>query len=171
MKKSDRSTFEITQLAQMIVNNPDLEPIERYGESPIFRGFSNVGQEHAFLAEQVEDFGDTEFQSVGIITRTQAEADQLYEKLSAVGEVHLLNAESKFFQTGIVISTAYLAKGLEFDKVLIPHCKAGNYRSAIDRHMLYVAVTRAMHSLALTFSGDVSDLVAPAAEIFSQKAS
>lgn len=42
-------------------------------------------------------------------------------------------------------------KGLEFDEVIIPQTDERNYRSEIDKSMLYVAVTRAMHRLTLTF--------------------
>jgi DNA helicase II / ATP-dependent DNA helicase PcrA len=34
MNKSYRSTFEITELAQRINRNPNLEPLERHGEHP-----------------------------------------------------------------------------------------------------------------------------------------
>jgi DNA helicase-2/ATP-dependent DNA helicase PcrA len=46
-----------------------------------------------------------------------------------------------------------MAKGLEFDEVIIPQVEEGNYYSEIDRSMLYVAATRAMHRLTLTYSG------------------
>lgn len=54
---------------------------------------------------------------------------------------------------GIVITSAYMAKGLEFDEVIIPQTDDRNYHSEIDQSMLYVAVTRAIHRLTLTYSG------------------
>ena len=57
------------------------------------------------------------------------------------------------FVQGIVITSAHMAKGLEFDEVIIPQVDDKNYHSEIDRSMLYVAVTRAMHRLTLTYSG------------------
>ena len=39
------------------------------------------------------------------------------------------------------------------DEVIIPQADDKNYHSEIDRSMLYVAVTRAMHRLTLTYSG------------------
>lgn len=59
----------------------------------------------------------------------------------------------------IVITTAYLAKGLEFDKVLVPFCTSENYQQPIDRHMLYIAVTRAMHSLVITHCGAITEFL------------
>ncbi len=52
-----------------------------------------------------------------------------------------------------------MAKGLEFDQVIIPHADARNYRSEIDRSMLYVAATRAMHRLTLTYMGQKSPFI------------
>lgn len=159
MRKSYRSTFQITQVAQSILNNPDLEPIERHGEEPTFRAFRKKADELACIAQEVVAFPDSEFQSMAIICRTQPEADELYEFLSPQGSVCLLNTQSKTFASGIVITTSYLAKGLEFDKVIVPYCTSSNYCQPIDRHMLYVAVTRAMHSLVVTHCGEISEFL------------
>lgn len=160
MRKSYRSTFEITQVAQAILNNPDLEPIERYGETPQLKQFQKRSQEIEFIARQIQDFNESEYQSMAIVCRTQAEADELYEALHKTSDILLLNSQSKFFASGIVIATAFLAKGLEFDKVLVPFCSLKNYSQPIDRHMLYVAVTRAMHSLVITHCGAITDFLA-----------
>lgn len=162
MQKSYRSTYQITKIAQTILNNPDLEPIERHGEEPSFKAFCKKSDELKFIIEQVVAFHNSDYQSMAIVCRTQTEADELYEALSPHGNVSLLNSQSKFFATGIVITTAYLAKGLEFDKVLVPFCTISNYNKPIDQHMLYVAVTRAMHSLVITYCGEISKFLEPA---------
>jgi DNA helicase-2/ATP-dependent DNA helicase PcrA len=46
-----------------------------------------------------------------------------------------------------------MAKGLEFDQVIVPDVSEKNYSTEMDRNMLYVACTRAMHHLALTYVG------------------
>lgn len=51
-----------------------------------------------------------------------------------------------------------MAKRLKFDEVIIPQVADKNYHSEIDQSMLYVAVTRAMHRLTLTFVGTKSKL-------------
>ena len=63
-----------------------------------------------------------------------------------IPDIHFLSNQSLAFVQGIVITSAHMAKGLEFDEVIIP-------QTEIDRSMLYVAVTRAMHRLTLTYSG------------------
>ena len=67
--------------------------------------------------------------------------------------LNFLSSQSSAFVQGIVIISAHMAKGLEFDEVIIPQVDDRNYHSEIDRSMLYVAVTRAMHRLTLTYSG------------------
>ncbi len=58
------------------------------------------------------------------------------------------------------IVTAYLAKGLEFDQVIVPFCNDVEYNAVIDRHMLYVACTRATHKLSLTHADEPSRFLA-----------
>ncbi|WP_338125157.1 ATP-binding domain-containing protein [Paenibacillus dendritiformis] len=60
------------------------------------------------------------------------------------------------FHEGIIVSSSHMAKGLEFDHVLVPFSDAGNYRTEMDRGLLYIACTRAMHMLTLTYSGEAS---------------
>lgn len=59
----------------------------------------------------------------------------------------------------MVITTAHLAKGLEFDWVIVPHCTEKNFKTEPDRQMLYVACTRAMHQLFLTYTGKPSTFI------------
>ena len=49
----------------------------------------------------------------------------------------------------ICIIPSYIAKGLEFDAVIIPDYNAKNYKSFLDNNLLYVACTRALHELVL----------------------
>ena len=57
------------------------------------------------------------------------------------------------------MTTAYLAKGLEFDCVILPGADKENYKSEIDRRMLYIGVTRALHKLTLLYTGELTDFV------------
>ena len=49
--------------------------------------------------------------------------------------------------------TIHQAKGLEFDQVMIPFVCSETYKTDLDKSMLYIACTRAMHKLDLTYSG------------------
>lgn len=163
MNKSYRSTIEITELAQRINCNPHLDPIERHGEKPAIIECRDVEHEREEIQQTARDFLVSDHHSMGIVCKTQDQADALHRHLRKVSErVHLLNASSTVLRSGIIIATAHLAKGLEFDHVIVPHCTAENFSSLIDRHMLYVACTRAMHRLHLFHAGQPSPFLAAA---------
>lgn len=156
MLKSYRSTYEITQFTKQIRNNLDIEAIERHGEEPTLQAFKTVEDEGSHISELVRQFSENGYNSLGIICKTQQQADKLFEALQEQHNVQLLEAKSVAFGSGIVITTAHLAKGLEFDQVIVPYANDKNYKTEPDRQMLYVACTRAMHRLNLTHSGKVT---------------
>ena len=157
MHKSYRSTLQITELAQSIHRNPNLMAVERHGEKPLLIACEDSEQEVDHIREAVRSFFDSPYNSLGIICKTQQRADWLYKELRASRtSVTLLTPRSTVFSQGVVIATAFLAKGLEFDQVLVPFCNDSEYRTVIDRHMLYVACTRAMHGLNLTHTEEPS---------------
>lgn len=65
----------------------------------------------------------------------------------------MITRDSASFQNGISITSVRMSKGLEFDEVLIPQADSRTYASDFDRSLLYIACTRAMHRLTLTYSG------------------
>jgi len=165
MTKSYRSTLEITNVAQAIIHNPDLIPIERHGEPPRFHAFPTKSRELEFLLERTRAFAENDHNSLGIICKTQQQAESVYKCLQDEANVRLIDTESNIFSGGVIISTAYLAKGLEFDEILVPFCNEREYGTAIDRHMLYVAVTRAMHTLTITHTGTLTPFLHAAAGV------
>jgi DNA helicase-2/ATP-dependent DNA helicase PcrA len=149
--RSYRSTWEITAFAQHIFHNPDLIAMERHGPSPEVKGFQNNVEEAEEIVKMVALFKNSGRQSLGIICKTSEQAGALHEELKTPG-IYLLTADSTSFRNGIVITTAHLAKGLEFDEVIIPFASARNYHTDVDKSMLYIACTRAMHQLTLTYA-------------------
>lgn len=159
MLKSYRSTYEITRFTQKISGKTDIEAIERHGEQPMIKSFGSKEKEIQYIGQCIGRFAGTEYNSLGIICKTQGQANTLYNVLKKMDNVKLFNAKSVAFVGGVVITTAHLAKGLEFDMVIVPFCTQNNYSTEIDRQMLYVACTRAMHLLELTCSGTISDFL------------
>lgn len=153
--RSYRSTYEITLFAQRISRNPNIIPMERHGAEPTVTGFNSNAEELAAIAERIAAFRKSSHQSLGIICKIQEQAEYVYETLRAP-DVHILTPESSSFHEGVIVTTAHLAKGLEFDEVIIPFASARNYHTEVDRSMLYIACTRAMHQLALTYTRDRS---------------
>ncbi len=156
--KSYRSTCEITEFARLIRANDELESVARHGEKPQVMRFDTPEAEIDSIARLIADFRKSEYKSLGIICKTESQAAKLYDLLND-GDIFLLTSRSSAFSRGTVITSAHMAKGLEFDEVIIPHSTSGNYRSDIDRSMLYVSVTRAMHRLTLTHCGTETSLL------------
>lgn len=158
--KSYRSTYEITGFAQKIRANEELESVARHGESPRILKFKNTGDEISGIADLISSFKGSAYKSLGIVCKTEVLAKELSEKLKAYADdVYFLSGRSNAFVQGIIVTSAHLAKGLEFDEVIVPQADRNNYRSEIDRSMLYVAVTRAIHKLTLSYCGGLSDFI------------
>ncbi|MDC2614073.1 MULTISPECIES: HelD family protein [Bacteroides] len=152
--KSYRSTYEITDFAQKIRTNTDLEPVARHGEKPQVIHYKNEKEELSGILDLISVYRKSTYKSLGIICKTETQAKVIADELKKYADdIHFLSNQSSAFVQGIIITSAHMAKGLEFDEVIIPQADDRNYHSEIDRSMLYVAVTRAMHRLTLTYSG------------------
>lgn len=153
--RSYRSTIEITAFAQRITPNPQLMPLERHGQEPRLLACDSQEAELRAIQELLATFQSSGKHSLGIICKTQRQAKAVHQALQAPG-VQLLTDESTTFREGIILTTAYLAKGLEFDEVIVPFATARTYQTEVDKGMLYVACTRAMHQLTLTYTGELT---------------
>jgi DNA helicase II / ATP-dependent DNA helicase PcrA len=157
--RSYRSTWEITAFAQKIFANPDLIPMERHGNPPVIKALNSNAEEIDEIRNLVARFRNSGHLSLGIICKTQDQAQFVFDEIKASG-IFLLTPDSTAFREGIIVTTAHLAKGLEFDEVIVPFVSARNYHSEVDRRMLYIACTRAMHSLTISYSKEPSTFLA-----------
>ena len=86
----------------------------------------------------------------------KTDAKKFYELLSGEHQIHLISQDSTRFTNGISITSIRMAKGLEFDEVIVPDADNKHYVSDYDRNLLYIACTRAMHKLTLFCTGSPS---------------
>jgi DNA helicase-2/ATP-dependent DNA helicase PcrA len=165
LNTSYRSSYPIARFAQRILPNPELVAIQRPGEPPALVPLRSRREEIAFLERAVGEFAQSDHRTLGIICKTQRQAERLHKALTQAGRnTTLLDAASRAFPRGALVCTAHAAKGLEFDRVIVPEASAANYHREVDRHMLYIACTRAMHRLTLTHVGDPAPWIAAADE-------
>lgn len=153
--RSYRSTLEISVFAHSILPNPDLVAMERRGDAPRVEEFNSNIEEVEAIKNYIQQFKESDHQLLGIICKTQEQAELLYEEIKG-HKIHLLSPDSTSFADGIIVTTVHLSKGLEFDEVIIPFASARNYVTEMDRSLLYIACTRAMHQLTLTYSQEKS---------------
>ncbi|MBC9932344.1 HelD family protein [Chitinophaga qingshengii] len=155
LNKSYRSTLEILQVAQQIIYNPTLLPMERHGQAPTLFRATDPQEEITYIRQRITAFTQQQrYKSLAIICKTAAIAASLMETLDGL-PVQLLTDTSHRFTDGVMLISAQLSKGLEFDQVIIPFVTAANYQTDIERSMLYIACTRAMHILHLTATGPI----------------
>lgn len=160
--KSYRSTVEITIFTQKLKQNSKLIPIERHGEEPLVLPCPSPRDEMDTLRRLTGDFLASGHHSLGIICKTHAQAEEVYAKLKEMGhKIHLLDFNSEQFHEGIVVTYAHLAKGLEFDQVIVPFADASTYRTELDKSLLYIACSRAMHKLIVTCAGEITPFLKP----------
>lgn len=160
LRRSYRSTYQISTFAQQIQPNEELIAMERHGEVPTVVCLQNEEEEIAEIKKRINEFRSSDYQSFGIICKTTAQAGRLEAVLKEQGlPVYLLNAESVSFVNGIVITTAHMAKGLEFDVVMVPFATSKNYNTTIDKGMLYIACTRAMHLLHISYARQITKFI------------
>lgn len=160
LNKSYRSTFEITNFAQKVQLNPILVPIERHGEEPIILQFKSIDEEIEKIKQLVSDFKKSEHHSFGIVCKTQKQAEKIFDQLGGYdADIALLTSESSSFSNGVVVTSAHMAKGLEFDWVVIPQATTLNYKTQVDKSMLYIACTRAMHRLVVTHAKAITEFL------------
>lgn len=77
--------------------------------------------------------------------------------------VRVLHADDILPERGVVLLDLALAKGLEFDHVVIPDAQAEVYPDApLARRRLYTALSRAMHKVTIVSQGELSPLVTSA---------
>ena len=154
LRKSYRSTTEITDFAQQISRNDKLISIERHGEPPIVAACADDWEQVERIVELIDRCRLSDHRSLGIICKTVARAEKLHSALADAGvELALLDYDSTAFASGFVITSAHISKGLEFDMVVVPDVDSDTYANAMDKGMLYIACTRAMHELHLTHYG------------------
>lgn len=135
-----RSTGAIHRFAQhWLPSSEDIQYFDRAGERPQW-----IATDQPVEAIQVIiDTMITTDRWIGIVTVDTATADRLYENLRHSMDVQRLTRPQDTLQQRVVILPVMLAKGLEFDAVILPDFPS------IPSHMRYLMCTRVLHQLFL----------------------
>ncbi|MFS0724970.1 HelD family protein [Paenibacillus sp. 1P07SE] len=167
LRLSYRSTMEIIAFANRFIPHTatglqEAEPVFRSGE-PVRLEVPEAGAEADWLLAYIRECREAGMETIALIGRTPQDCGQLYEALHVRDEaleLHLVSEGQRSYAGGITILPAHLAKGLEFDAVVVCGVDSTRYTDTPeDAKLLYVACTRALHRLALLCGKDGSPLV------------
>lgn len=147
LKKSYRSSYEIIEFAKRFLPKNAIEAVERHGEEPEIITYENDEEQLIFLKRALQQFQESGYKTCGIVCKTETQATYLETMLQDYS-INRIDETSTSFTEGITLCSVQLAKGLEFDSVIVPFIDKG-YQTEFDKGLLYIACTRALHRLTL----------------------
>lgn len=160
LTRSYRSTRQIVLFTKSFMPNGNIiEPFERDGDVPVLIEVDQPEIAMEKMISRINAFLDEGNETIAIIGKTMEECRLLYAMLKGRVSVSLLTQETHIFNKGIVVIPAYLAKGIEFDAVIIADASDDNYHDELERNLFYTACTRAMHQLVLYAIGKPSRFI------------
>ncbi len=160
--RSYRSTREIVEFTkELLADGAEIVPFARSGPKPLLVRLEGGEERDARMSQDIAALKAEGFDSIAVITKTAAESRTAFESLRTQGSeaLQLITKETVTFEKGAVVIPVYLAKGIEFDAVLIYEASPQVYGRDNERKLLYTACTRAMHRLQLYTTGDWSPFV------------
>ena len=152
LEKSYRSTRQITKFCYALLGRGiGYEYVDRNGDDPsVIKYDSDIAGEVRKVLQKFRANGNT---SIAVITKTASSASRMYELLYGDG-LGLIRKSDIKFSTGSVILPSYLAKGLEFDAVIVVDTVREHFSGEKDRKLFYTCCSRALHELCVIYEGD-----------------
>lgn len=159
LTRSYRSTRPIVEFTKTLLRDGDLiEPFNRDGCRPTL-SVVEKDQIHSRVMEKIQQLQNAGHTTIAVICKTAKESEQVYSYLKEHISVHIMEKGTVTFESGVVVIPAYLAKGIEFDAVIINNASNDVYSRESERRLFYTACTRAMHELHLFSVGEKSFLL------------
>ncbi len=153
LNKSYRSTYEITNFANQIINRTNVEIIDRHGDDVSWEKYSSQDDKIQKIINFVENCIENKRKTIGILCKSIKKADELNKILQGKLKYNYLTISTLSYSDGVMLAPTFLVKGLEFDACIVVDVDNENYCTEIDRQALYVASTRAMHKLEMLYNG------------------
>ena len=159
-RNSYRSTAQITRFANRILRRlprlpPPPIPYSRSGDYPRLHRSRSADEMYKTIVTRTQR-ANAEGLTAAILTRTSQDANTV---MKHVPYANLLTMDGEIVGD-LTVSPILLSKGLEFDLVVVAGVDADSFTgSEMDNRLLYLACTRARHSLELHWFGRPSPLV------------
>jgi len=157
LNKSYRSSYEISKFSERFLEEGiNTEYFKRTEEIPevVYKKDSESLENE--MIKNIDSYKYQGYNSIAVICKNRKEAVNLYFRIKGKINVKLVDYLGEQNLNGIIIVPVYLAKGLEFDAVMVYGVDNKNYNTVYDKKLLYVACTRALHRLSLYYTGKIS---------------
>jgi DNA helicase II / ATP-dependent DNA helicase PcrA len=166
LTQSYRSTVEIISFANEVLKKQEnnlkpATPVLRHGMKPEiieFKSSKEFSEKIDSIIEAVHNKGKS---SIAVIGRTYSECKKIREFLKKYSrhQWELVKDTDNKLNFKNMIVPSYMTKGLEFDCVVVYNCNDEAYQNTeIDKKLLYVVLTRALHMEYVFFNGRLSEL-------------
>ena len=170
LNKTYRTTKEIMDIANSVINK-----LPEYEKEYIVLGDPVINRKNSINIEKVKDEKSLAnsiniridehlkqgYKSIAIIGKDMHECEKIEKELGKLrNDVKLIKGKDSEYNSGISIVPSYLAKGLEFDCVIISNANNSKYTSStLDIKLLYVTITRAMSKLDILYTENLTNLI------------
>ncbi|MCD4839874.1 AAA family ATPase [Neobacillus sedimentimangrovi] len=157
LTKTYRSTKEIVEFTRELIEyGKNIEPFNRSGKKP-----EVILTDHQSLdgltIDKVRELKNSGHQTIAIICRTEEESKQVFHSLKQKMPMNFIDKGTTNYEKGVSVIPSYLAKGIEFDAVIL--YDSSLYTSESERKLFYTVCTRAMHELTLFATNGCSPLM------------
>lgn len=167
LTQSYRSTVEIIEFANKVLRKQDnypkpALPVLRHGDKPQISEFKTTKDFVMQLDEIVNDMISKNKKSIAIIGKTYKECKKIRDAVKKYSQYDfkLVKEEDKTLELDFIIIPSYLTKGLEFDCSIVYNLNSEIYKNVdMDKKLLYVVLTRALHYEYIFYNGNISELV------------
>lgn len=170
LEKTYRTTKEIMYKANDVIEKlPEYEKQFIIKGEPVIEGKDSIHiikkeTEDDIIKEckeKIDEYISQNFKSIAIIGKDISECKMIKKKLEKYNKnIKLIQSKDSEYNAGISIVPSYLAKGLEFDSVILFNVNNEKYKeNVLDIKLLYVAITRAMSKLDVFYTGNISKLM------------
>ena len=170
LNKTYRTTKEIMDIANKVINKlPEYEkefivlgdPVINRKNSVNIKQIQNMDNLIININDKIDNYKQNGFKSIAIIGKDMNECEQIEKRIKIIrNDVKLIKGKDSEYNSGISIVPSYLAKGLEFDCVIISNASNLKYaNNSLDIKLLYVTITRAMSKLDIFYIDKITELL------------
>ena len=157
---SYRSTPEITELFCGLLDKDErvqTSSVQREGQVPTIKACETRDKWEKALLEEVRT-GAGEGGLTAVVAIDRQTAKRISKLLG--DEAVLVKGDMQLQGSGVVVLDLPLAKGLEFDRVIIPDATSAAYSDdALSKRRLYTAISRATQRVTILSEGPLTSLL------------